>query len=163
MAHRFGPDNTMKKSLIITDEDKYGPATTPSPGIEGAKSKPRRMAPTVTLTGKQVDAFCGCSLKPGDKGTATFHYVVKAASAGEEYGDTLPEKGKGNKKLTLAITHVERDEKDGDDEEAGEDPAEEKGESAEEEAGEESAEPASGVEAPLMDKVSPGDAGFDDE
>lgn len=149
----------MKKSLIITDEDKYPAA---APLAEGSKPKPRKMAPTVTLTGKQVDAFCGCSLKPGDKGTATVHYVVKASSAGEAYGDTLPEKGKGNKKLTLALTHVEADEKESDEDEAPED--EEENDGGPKETGETMSEGGHEIPtAPVSDRVSPGDAGFDDE
>lgn len=112
---RFPP---MKKSLILSDKDRYPSA---KPLGDGEKPKERKTAPTIALTGKQVDAFCGCDLKPGDSGSATVHYVVKAASSGDQYGDDLPSKKSADKKLTLALTHVETDEK-GDDEEDEETP-----------------------------------------
>lgn len=140
----------MKKSLVISDSEKYGKSS-PEVALSPSDKKPedRKSAPTIELTGKQVDAFCACSLAVGDKGTATVHYVVKAASAGDHYGNEVPNK-KSQQRVTLSITHVEADGKPGDsdgasedEEEAGEDPAEEKAETPDEEAAEESSEDSS--------------------
>lgn len=142
----------MKKSLIISDKDKY--PSSPAATLEG-KPKDRQTAPSITLTGKQVDAFCGCSLKVGDTGTATFHYVVKAVSAGDQYGDAVPSGKSEDQRLVLSLTHVESEgEGEDDEEEAGEDPEEEKDESPEEEAADEKDEPA----GEAKDTVSPDDA-----
>lgn len=158
----------MKKSLVISDKEKYGPS---SPEVSLGKGKPedRKSAPTIELTGKQVDAFCACSLNVGDSGTAKIHYVVKASSAGDQYGNDLP--GKDSKKrVTLSITHVESEEKDGDKgDEAGEDAEEEKKETPAAEADEEKDEPETdepdanaprkGNKAPVSVK----DSGLDEE
>lgn len=151
----------MKKSLILTDKDRYPP----SPALaEGEKPKERKTAPTITLTGKQVDAFCGCSLKPGDKGTATVHYTVKAASAGDQYGDELPGEKPSDKKLTLSLTHVESDE-EGDDEnpdDEADDEVPEKEEAGE--AAEEGEKPSNTAPRRMaQDKLSPKDALGDDD
>lgn len=136
----------MKKSLIQTDKDRY-----PSSTLAEGEKKERKTAPTITLTGAQVEAFCGdgkCNV--GDTGSATFHYVVKSASSGNEYGDELPSE-KADRKLTLAITHVESDE-EGDDEEDEETPAEENETMDEGE-----------HETPAPDRVSPAEAMGEDD
>lgn len=109
----------MKKSLILSDKDRYPQANPTAAG--GEKPKERKTAPTITLTGKQVEAFGGGKCQVGDTGQATFHYVVKAASAGDQYGDDLPSDKAADKKLTIAVTHVECDE-EGEDEEDEETP-----------------------------------------
>lgn len=156
----------MKKSLVISEKQKYGPSSfdKPSPAMPGGKkSPPRKFAPTITLTGQQVDAFCGCELKAGDTGTATVHYVVKAVGdSGEHYGDELAKPAAKPQKITLQLTHVESEEK-GDDEE-GEDAEEEKGESGDDEIKEEDSEEETDDEdapkAPAKETVSPSDAGL---
>lgn len=160
----------MKKSLIISEDQKYGRKPNPTePGVEVAKEKPRKFAPQITLTGAQVDAFCGCDMKVGDKGSATVHFIVKAASSGDQYGEEVPGK-KADQKLTLSLTHVEADEKsvgkkkkDDIDDEEEDNSDEEKAESDSEEKSEgevdEGDETGEGV-APS--KLSPKDAGLDD-
>lgn len=109
----------MKKNLKLTDSERYGTKPTPALASEGGKDKvtERREGPTIELTGPQVDAFCVCDLKPGDKGSATVHFVVKPVSLGEEYGGGDPKK----KRVRLELSHVEADgdgeEGDGEEEE----------------------------------------------
>lgn len=157
----------MKKSLIVTEKEKY-PDMKPSPvvaeGENAAEKKPdRKFAPTITLRGKQIDAFCACSLKSGDKGTATVHWLVKSIDNGtSSYGDELVKPSKKPKEVVLQITHVEADEAD-EKEEPGEDAAEEKDETPEVEAGEEDTEDtAEGEATTASDRVSPSDAKLED-
>lgn len=154
----------MKKSLVISEKEKYGPTEVSKPIPPGGTVKPkdRKFAPSITLVGKQVDAFCACSLKVGEKGTATVDYVIKAVGGGgDHYGDELPA-AKPEKKVTLALTHVHSD-KEGEDEEAGEDPAEEADETPGEEDSEETDEKPDAPTAAEKDKVSPTDAFGDDD
>lgn len=151
----------MKKSLIITEKEKY-PSMVDGPkpaGDNAAEKKPdRKFAPTITLRGKQIDAFCACSLKSGDKGTATVHWLVKSIDNGtNSYGDELVKPSKKPKEVVLQITHVEADESD-EKEEPGEDAAEEKNETPEAEAGEDGGDEMTAA----SDRVSPQDAKLED-
>ncbi len=97
-----------KKSLIISDEEKYGPSSPTAMMAEGGKkesTKPKH-APTIELTGSQVDAFCSCSLVPGETGTATVHFTVKSVEMGKSYGTEIPTKD-SQKRVTLQLTDVE--------------------------------------------------------
>lgn len=118
----------MKTPLAISDSEKYG-KTSPEialPSPSGKKPEDRKSVPTIDLVGPQVDAFCACSLKVGDSGTATVHYIVKSTSQGDSYGSELPKKGGSPQKVTLAISHVEAE----DDGEGG-DTTDEEGEESE--------------------------------
>lgn len=152
-----------KKSLLISDSERYGPKS-PAVLTGDGKEEDRKTAPTIELSGKQVDAFCACELKPGETGTATVHYTVKAVKMGEEYGNDVPGKNT-TKRVTLSLTHVESDKEDGGEEEEGSD-AEEEGETAEEETaegeGDELAAPATEAPATKKKSVSPKDAALDD-
>lgn len=148
----------MKKSLEISDSEKYG---TKSPEValpssaSGKEPEERKSAPTIELYGPQVDAFCACSLKPGQKGTAKVHFVVKSVKLGDEYGSAVPGKDTPQR-VTLSLSHVEADdageeegaeedeEKDDDtpdkeSDEQAEDPKEEAAESDDEDGPEEPA------------------------
>lgn len=142
----------MKKSLVISEKEKYGPSVVQAPG-EKTPPKQRKFAPTLTLRGKQVDAFCGCQLKVGDTGQATVHYTVKSLGGDNgSYGDEVADPKKKPAEMVLQLTHVEAE-----GEEGGEDPKEEKTETPAAEETEESAEPSITKET-----VSPKDADLED-
>jgi hypothetical protein len=110
-----------KTSLQLTDSQRFGSKPTPALSENGEKVKERKVGPTIELEGPQVDAFCVCDLKPGDKGSATVHFVVKSVSLGEEYRGGNPKK----KRVRLELSHVEAegdaegeaDDEDGEEEE----------------------------------------------
>ncbi len=105
-----------KNSLLIRDSERYGPSS-PASLVGNKEEKDRKTGPTITLVGKQVDAFCACSLEVGTKGKATVDFVVKAVSAGDRYGSDLPTTTKP-KEVTLLLTNAEAMDSDDDDEEA---------------------------------------------
>jgi hypothetical protein len=154
----------MKKSLLISDEEKYG-ASSPTvamdaPSGKGGKDKAKpKTGISIQLTGSQVDAFCACSLKVGDSGQATVHYVVKSVSQGESYGSEVPTKD-SPQKVSLVLTDVEAEDggEESEEDESKEDPKEEAAETPEEEDAEEKDEPA----GEPQEKVSPKDAGLED-
>ena len=157
----------MKKSLVISEKDKYGDSAISPAVAEGgkqAKPKARKFAPTIELIGPQVDAFCACELKVGDTGTATVHYTVKSVGSNSpSYGDEVSPAEKKPSRVTLQLTHVEAEgEGEDDKEEAGEDPAEEKTESPEDETAEEGAEEDDSPASPKKETMSPKDAGLDE-
>ncbi len=153
-----------KQSLMISDKERYG-ETSPAVAMSPEKEKNRKTAPTITLVGKQVDAFCACALEVGEKGTATVNFIVKAVSAGDKYGSDVPT-DKKPKEVVLSLTHAvaqdmpEGDDGDDDDEETESD--EEK--KAEEKTGEEddADEPAAEEPKAAKKSVSPKDAALED-
>lgn len=99
-----------KKSLIISDKEKYGDsmaATIAGSGKKGKPSEPKH-APVMDLTSSQVKAFGLETAQVDQTGCAMIHYIVKSASAGDSYGDAVV-KGSGKKKVSIQITHVDPD------------------------------------------------------
>lgn len=148
-----------KKSLMISDKDRFG-ENSPTVAMAEKESGTRKTAPTITLVGPQVDAFCACALEVGEKGIATVHFVVKAVSAGDKYGSDVPT-SKKPKEVVLSLTHATANEEpDGD--ESGEDDDDD-GDGNDSEGDDESpAEPETDAPAAKKKSVSPKDAALED-
>lgn len=141
-----------KKSLMISDKERFGEKS-PTVALSPEKESNRKTAPTITLIGSQVDAFCACSLEVGTKGTATVDFVVKAVSAGDKYGSDVPTSTKP-KEVVLSLTHAVANESSEDDgESAGDEDAEEE---------DEAETPKTEEPAAKKKEVSPKDAALDD-
>jgi|GEM_PF-5396724 hypothetical protein len=167
-----------KKSLIISDKEKYGSDSMMSKIASSGpgKFKQEKHAPTVDLTGPQVDAWGLDSAKVGEKFCVMVHGIVKSSSAGESYSDRLPNK-KATARVVVSLTHVDSeceppedgevstDGEDGDSESEGEDgDSDDTGGAEEADSGDEAAEEAdTKPKAEPKDTVSPKDAGLDDE
>jgi len=156
------------KSLVISDKEKYG-ASSPMVSLSSSGSKKKeaekKHAPTIELTGPQVEAFGLGKCTVGEKGTATVNFVVKAVKGGDAFGDELPGKD-SPKSVTLSITHGEASEykSDSEDEEDAEDGGDDEaaeGEDDGEDDGEESED--NSPKREKSDTVSPAEALGDDE
>lgn len=151
----------MKKSLVMSHSEKY--PSSPSASVdEKADMEDRKYAPTITLEGKQAEAFGAGNLKVGDTGKATLHYAVKSVSSGDTYGDDLPAAGAPTK-ITLTLTDVESEGDEGSEdgaEESEEEPAGEATETGDDNDSEEDTEKSS--DASDENRVSPKDADLGD-
>ena len=173
-----------KKSLIISDKEKYGSDKSMGAMIATSGKKDKnapKHAPTVDLTGSQVESWGLDGAKVGDKFCVMVHGIVKSSSSGSPYSDEIPKAGESTSKVTVSLTHVDSEceaPKDGEvstdgEEEDGNAKASEDGESGdgddtggaeEAESSDEAAEEAdTKPKAEPKDTLSPKDAGLDDE